>query len=305
MQQTFQWTWPATRRVSRALRLQGFFDIIESGDNRQVNATAVRSVLSAVEDHAGVNGWCTTTNDTLAGEASVKLSQCKRALAVLDKLGLIIRSTSRAGGRMRRRIRPNWDHYLDSEFCSLSPCDRELLRDDLHLEATEAEVPVSKAEVPERRPEVPESKAEVPESKAEVPLEGPVSYREDNRLRKRSLKTKYRYRSIGLKISDSQLDWANELVDRISSAVDLSRCKPGYDPSQNWDMVAKIAVMVALGEMPEAWLMSALQSIRGKSESVSVGYLASCLRNKFREAGGDLGQALRHVILPTQLEFQA
>lgn len=304
-QQFFEWDWPATRRVSRALRFPDFVEVTEGSQVKRVASSILRSVMAVIEDHAGVKSWSTVSNETLWVEASVRPTHGKRALRYLDAEGFLIRVTRYVDGQKVRSMRPNWQHYLDSDLSSLTVSEKEDLLCELSGELPRPKVPEQKAEDPEQRPKVPERRPEDPERKAEAPPEGPRS-RSISRVR--NLRPINRSRAddrvIGLKFSEEETAQAYEWTDRISSAVDMEP-KGDFTMRQNWEVAAKFAVLTVRRSIPEAYLAMALETIRNGGKAVSIAYLIAIIRNRCRESGEDLGVLLKSVVLPPELRWQA
>ena len=295
-QQTFEWDWAATRRVSRALRFPDFVEVEEGNSVKRVAASVVRSVMAVIEDHAGLKRWSTVSNDLLWKEASVKPTHGKRALRFLDSEGLLIRATRYTDGHRVRSMRPNWQQYLDSDLSSLTVSEKEELLAEMTGQSPRPKVPESRPKVPERRPEV-------PERKPKVPLEGPTRRSLSLRRNIRPIsRCSAADRVIGFKFSDEDMNFALELIDRISSAVDVTP-RGDFDYRTNHEAMAKLAVLTVSRGIPEAYLAMALETINAKSESCHLGYLIAVIRNRCRDAGDDLGQLLKHTVLPRELRW--
>ena len=93
------------------------------------------------------------------------------------------------------------------------------------------------------------------------------------------------------------------LIDQITSRIDIAKTSGKFTHKQNFEAVAKLAALTVGGGAPESWLAESLESIRQKSESVSVAYLMACFRKRFRAEGGDLGAVLKSVYLPQELRW--
>lgn len=126
--------WEATRQILRNVRFQreqiderdGTRDNPGRVRTRIVEPVATKAVLTAIVDHADGsrnNPWCTCSASTLARESNLPVNTVRRAVAVLDRAGLIITQT--VANRRPLKIRPNWPALF--EYCQLSePVKREL-----------------------------------------------------------------------------------------------------------------------------------------------------------------------------------
>ena len=286
VQNKFEWTYGPKKRVMRAIKFPKFLKTQEGKETRHVGGIVIKAILQAIEDHA--SPWSTCSPETLADEANCSLSQAKRALRILDREGLII-NCSEAGKRSKHR--PCWDTLLYCEFSQLTDSQRT----EIEIELTKNEskqVPNRDQVTPnqqstwslDNRNLVPENCNLVPDDQEPSPCTGPRSIDTD-------IKSRYK---IDNRYVDLNFDFCFELIDRATSVFEF---KSGED----WNLFAKLAYMVALGQIPEDWFADALHM--AKRYNGGIGYFVNEVKKKL-EPGQTIGALLSNVWLPVELEFQ-
>jgi len=94
----------------RALPLSSAYP---SPDGKRVSGAACKALLRAIDDRAGVSGWCFVPVPWLAREANVSLRVARRALAVLRDIGLLIDEPARVANSPRLRLKLCWPNVVE------------------------------------------------------------------------------------------------------------------------------------------------------------------------------------------------
>lgn len=95
--------------ILRKVQLEKFYTFQEAGKDRRLGAGCVTTVMTGIDSHAGVAGWCTAAAKTIASERNVSVQQVNRCFIVLDNEAFAIVQPYRDElGRPRRRVRLNW-----------------------------------------------------------------------------------------------------------------------------------------------------------------------------------------------------
>lgn len=308
----FDFTYSAAMRLSRSLRFPEFLDLREGKQLRRVSRSAVVSVLLRIEQYAGLSGWCWCSDQSLADQSGVSLSQTRRVLRVLDASALIIVIVDRKEvNHSIRKIRPHWQGYLDSDFCSLDEDSKSELITELlndyesnrydgktkmkRADSSAFEKNLSGGVRPLRGvSSAPEASSSTPEASSSTPVRG------DHDIMKSNFKVSLRRH---------ECDFANNLIDGgvIDRVLEMLGDVPlDLTLEDDWVFACKVACFVCCGHWPESWWFDSLESLRRRqrSKSVGFGYWVGTIKRMALAADVDIGVDLKSIFLPSELRWQ-
>lgn len=305
-----------TRRIQLDVLNKVFFpddwSTCEGGKERKVKGLYLKSLVYRIDDHAR-DGWCTASWYTIGKEAGLNVGQrdrpntshVRRGINILRERGFLIEPQNRKRGRNKCRL--NWQLLI--EFADLSDDERE--RIECEIEALQGQSSSRKAksepvktgsgDAPGKRVDAPGARVDAPPEKVDAPQRGDKAI---EAIPKTNLKPISRSREgpnrvFGFKdLKEEELGHADFIMDKLSRQVSID---PAID--QDWELLAKVAVLVSVGVLPEPDVAEALEAMRRNNKSY-IGYFIGCMKRSCSRLEIHFGRLIAQTIIPPEMRLE-